>query len=145
MSQERLSQRHLLGLEHNWTEEAKLTVTFPNDVNDPGLGLLSKRPAGARAAMQWSVRLLLEGDAAVAQLRQFVAAHRARAVGFYALNPVLDTDATSITAGTGHIRGTGLIGIDFGRFDAGLPLLQRCGLCAGPEHCSGSGAEASGA
>ncbi len=94
---------HLLGLEHNWTEEAKLTVTFPNDVNDPGLGLLSKRPAGARAAMQWSVRLLLEGDATVAQLRQFVAAHRARAVGFYALNPVLDTDAASVTAGVAEM------------------------------------------
>ncbi len=90
---------HLLGLEHNWAEEAKLTVSFPNDVNDPGLGLLTKRPAGARAAMQWSVRMLLEGDAAVAQLRQFVAAHRARAVGFYALNPVLDTDAASVVAG----------------------------------------------
>ncbi len=114
---------HLLGLEHNWTEEAKLTVTFPNDVNDPGLGLLSKRPAGARSAMQWSVRLLLEGDAAVAQLRQFVAAHRARAVGFYALNPVLDTDATSISAGTATMPSLRFYS-NPGNYVAGLSYLK---------------------
>lgn len=92
-------RNHLLGLEHNWVEDAKLTVSFPNDVHDPGLGLLSKRPAGEVPALSWPVRLLAENDAAVARVRQFVAAHRGRAVGFFALAPVLDVESAEMTAG----------------------------------------------
>jgi len=92
-------RNHLLGLEHNWTDGASLTVSFPNDVYDPGLGLLSKRPAGEVPSTSWSVRLLAESDAAVARMRQFAAAHRGRAVGFYALSPALDVESASVVDG----------------------------------------------
>lgn len=92
-------RNHLLGLEHNWTEGAGISVSFPNEVHDPGLGLLSKRPAGSVPSMSWSVRMLMEDDAAIARVRQFAAAHRARAVGFFALSPALDVESASMVAG----------------------------------------------
>jgi len=92
-------RNHLLGLEHNWTDGVSLTVNFPNETHDPGLGLLSKRPAGTVPSTSWPVRLTAENDAAVARIRQFAAAHRGRAVGFFALSPVLDVESASMVAG----------------------------------------------
>jgi len=92
-------RNHLLGLEHNWTDGVSLTVNFPNEMHDPGLGLLSKRPAGTVPSTSWPVRLTAENDAAVARIRQFAAAHRGRAVGFFALSPVLDVESASMVAG----------------------------------------------
>jgi hypothetical protein len=114
---------HLLGLEHNWIDESKLTVSFPNDISDTGLGRIDTRPMGARSSLQWSVRLLLEGDTAIARLRQFVAAHRGRSVGFYALNPVIDTDAVSLVDGVAEMPSLRFYNDPAG-YVAGLSYLQ---------------------
>jgi hypothetical protein len=83
-------RNHYLAYRHNWAGAAQVTVASRADVFDPGVGLLSRRPAVDRAQPGWSLDVLLRNREATAQLRRFLAIHEGPAVAFWAASPVAD-------------------------------------------------------
>ena len=90
---------HLLGLVHNWKDGATLSIEQSVQWQDPGTGLKSSRISSDYSKLAWSVKMLLQGDSAISQLRKFLAVRRGRAVGFYALAPTLDVESLDMISG----------------------------------------------
>lgn len=90
---------HLLDLVHNFADAAQITASSAVDVLDGEVGLVARRPSQKHPTLSWTLNLQLDGDAALAKIRKFLASHRGAAIGFYGTSPVADTSATQIVAG----------------------------------------------
>lgn len=92
---------HLLvgGSLHNWREQLSLAYEADVEEWDAGGNFTSRRLASDLPRATWSVSRLLRGTE-IAQLRNFLAAHRGSAVGFYATNPTADLEVLSLVGDT---------------------------------------------